>query len=269
MIEIRDGWCSGSLPDDTGREWPVVQHRQASARGPVINLPNLILHTTETSGYVEELRFPSQWQCGDGKIGQHIREGMAGDAVNNWDNVAMQIEMVGRSQVARWLPEATTLGPTVALVAWLHRTQRIRTGLQRPEDWPVVVDRLPAAVPTYYRRQAGMWPQKAGVYGHLEIPDNAHWDPGGFDYPTFFRRVAAAIDVQEGDDMATAQDIIAGSAAGREADLGDPPPSDKSPIWRWAYNESMRRREGDAKASKLPAPGEPAPHEHNLEGKAV
>ena len=264
MIEIRDGWCSGSLPDDTGREWPVRQFRQESARGPlVVGVPNLILHTTETDGYIEQLRFPSQWQVGQGQIGQHIRLGLAGDAVNEWDRFACQIEIVGRSQVERWLPGEQSLGPLVALVAWLHRTGRIRTGLKRPtQAWPIHVDQLPAATTAYYRRQAGLWPSDPGVYGHIEIPQNAHWDPGGFDYPRFFARVQTVIEGE--DDVTTQRDIIEGSAAGREAPLGTNPPAEKSAIWRWAFNESQRIK----RAATLPEPGQPAEHEHDVLGKA-
>lgn len=260
------GWLTGSLPDDTGRDWPVVQHRQASARGPVSPRPNLILHTTETDGYVETLRFPSQWQVGEGKIGQHIQLGLAGDAVNNWDAVAQQIEIVGRSKVGVWLPENSSLGPLVALTAWLHRSELIKTGLQRPTNWPTNVDTPPGsglpASSTYYRRQAGLWPHVPGVYGHLEIPDNSHWDPGGFEYPAFFERVADALDQE--DDMST-QDIREGAAAGRLAPIGSEPPDGSNADFRWGFSVEQRIKV----ARTLPEPGAPGPHEHNLQGKAV
>ena len=260
MIEIRDGWCSGSLADDTGREWPVVQHRQESSRGALLaNPPNLILHTTETDGYVETLRFPSQWQVGEGKIGQHIRLGLAGDAVNEWDRVAQQIEIVGRSLVHKWLPREPSLGPLVALVAWLHRSGRIKTGLERPADWPVFVDQLPAAVPTYYRRRAGLWPSVPGVYGHIEIPDNSHWDPGGFDYPTFFARVKAVRDRE--DDVAFGEEFMNGSRARR---AGKPLPDDATAAFEFGWRQEARIEA----ATKTPEPGTPAPHEHDVLGKA-
>jgi hypothetical protein len=210
-VELRDGWLFGSLPDDTGREWPIVLHPQPSARGPLKAVaPNLVLHTTETDGYVKTLRYPSQWQCGAGIIGQHIKLGLAGDAVNDWDLHAQQIEMVGRSRLTKWLPAEPTLGPTVALVGWLHRTGRIKTGIKRPADWPVVLDRGPQAVTGYYRRNAGLWPDTPGVYGHVDIPANSHWDPGSFDYPTFFARVR---NLLEGDDDVSLDEYIAGADA--------------------------------------------------------
>jgi hypothetical protein len=199
MFKIEDGWIFGSLPDDKGHEWPIVRHPQGS-RGPqAAGTPNLVLHTTETSGYVEQLQYPSNFQCGEGVIGQHIRLGYQGDAVFVHDAECIGIEMVGFSQLGLWLPGESTLGPTVALTAWLHRTGRIKTGVKRPRDWPMVLDRGPQAVDTYYRRLAGLWPDTPGVYGHVDLPDNHHWDPGSFNYPVFFNRVQAAL---EGDDVA-------------------------------------------------------------------
>jgi hypothetical protein len=203
-VEIRDGWLFGSLPDDKGNEWPIQRFKQPSARGPLaFGTPNLILHTTETAGYVEQLRFPSQWQCGEGMIGQHIQLGWSGDSVNEWDRQAQQIEMVAFSQLPLWLPAEGTLGPTVALTAWLHEKGLIKTGIKRPtEAWPHVLDRGPQAVSTYYRRLAGLWPGTPGVYGHVDIPDNSHWDPGSFNYPRFFERVKAVL---QGDEMTDAE----------------------------------------------------------------
>lgn len=263
-VTIKDGWITGSLPDDTGREWPVVQRRQASNRGPLqMTVPNLILHTTETDRYLDTLKYPSQWQCGEAQIGQHIQLGFAGDAVNNWDAVAQQIEMVGRSKVERWLPEEGTLGPTVALVAWLHASNLIKTGLKRPKLWPVEVDQLPAAVVTYYRRRQDVWPDTPGVFGHIEIPDNSHWDPGGFDYPRFFARVQAVLE--GGADMAFGEDMMQGAKDFRDGK----PLNEAWPAGRkFGYNNEKRI---DA-AAKSPQPGEhthpSADHQHNLVGKA-
>jgi hypothetical protein len=84
------------------------------------------------------------------------------------DARAMQIEITGYSNIARWLPFRPALRPLVALVAFLHQRKLIKTGLSRPtDDWPIAVDHLPAAVLDYYRRTAGLWPDVPGVYGHI------------------------------------------------------------------------------------------------------
>jgi hypothetical protein len=265
-VTIADGWLSGTLEDDTGRAWPVKLHKQVSNRGAVIGTPNLVLHTTETDGYVEQLRYPSQWQTGQGQIGQHIRLGLAGDAVNEHDQRAEQIEMVGRSELRVWLPGEQTLGPTVALVAWLHRTGRIKTGLRRPKSWPLHVDQLPAAVTSYYRRQGNTWPDTPGVFGHLEVPDNAHWDPGGFDYPAFFDRVAQAIAVQTGaggDDDVTTQELIDGWQRFMDGKPEPSEPGHERKGWNMARQATTLPKPGDHEhGGDLPA------HTHTVSGEA-
>jgi hypothetical protein len=267
--EIRDGWLFGELEDDTGRAWPIERFPQPSARGPLAaGTPELILHTTETwPNYVGWLGYPSQWQCGEGMIGQHIKLGLSGDSVNEWDRYAQQIEMVADSKLFLWLPAESTLGPTIAITAWLHRTFRIRTGLSRPngQDWPLVLDRGPQASEPYYRRHAGLWPGIAGVYGHVDIPANKHWDPGSFNYPVFFRRVAAAIAVQEGEDMTDKEKAQLAEALLKSRALenaiediieGTTPPAAASRTRKRAY-----RALKEAGERPLPAPA--GPHDHD------
>ena len=280
MIEVRDGWFFGTLRDHVGREIRVERfdRNNGATRSPgpyLLNPPNPCLHTTEGGSTLGDRYkfwdFPPEAACGDFRIVQLYRYGLAGHAVDTKDRFLYQIELADRvaahppNQVR--LPPASTLSPLVALAAFLHRTNRVSTFLERPNpSWPVALDRLPAATEEYYRRNDGTWP-KRGVYAHVEIPDDEHWDAGSFDYPAFFAMVRDAIQHQEedGDDMTTAQDIIAGSAAGREAPLDKPPPTNVSPIWRWAYNEAQRIR----KAARTPEPTQPGPHEHNLQGKAI
>ena len=263
-VRIVDGWLVGELVDDKGREWPIRRFDQTNqGQGPIaLTVPNLVLHTTETDGYVEHLAFPSQFQCGEGIIGQHIRLGMSGDALREWDRHARDIELVGWSKLFKWLPQESTLGPAVALVAWLHKNNKIKTGLRRPTDWPLLLDRLPAATTTYYRRHAGLWASSPGVYGHVEIPGNTHWDPGSFDYPTFFERVEAAIrggeeDMRLDEFMEGAEDFrIAYKTQG--GDPG-PPPEGKSR----AYNQGWA---GQRFGADKPAPAE-HDHDHNHDGR--
>jgi hypothetical protein len=191
-ITVSEGWVSGTLPGPGGKEYPVRRF----AQGPYVKLapakPNLVLHTTETDGYVEHLEYPSQWQVGEGFIGQHRPlwakgEALRGDTTN--DPYAMQIEIVGRSQLELWLPKPTSLGPLVALMAFLHQREFVRTALARPTNWSEKLDRGPQAIESYYRRNVGLWPETAGVYGHVDIPGNSHWDPGSLEYAKLFQMV--------------------------------------------------------------------------------
>lgn len=274
-VSVSDGWLTGRLPGPAGKTYPVSQSRQ-SPTGPQNGSPvNLVLHTTETDHLAPDARYPANFQCGDGKIVQQIQLGMSGDSVITYDADCVAIEMVGRSQLGLWLPAESTLGPTVALVAWLHQTGRIVTGLRRPRalaDLPLVLDRLPAAVTDYYRRTDPR--TQAGVYGHVDLDGgNSHWDPGSFNYPAFFRQVADVIG--GGEELTALQDYSDGTdaaqdaaVAGGMADVG-PPPAGHSAEWnagwkdvRWQVNR-LKGREGPAGPKGDPGPigpqGDPGP----------
>lgn len=251
-VTITDGWLSGSLPDDTGKHWPIVRHEQTPTGLQKILVPNLVLHTTETDSYIPQLKFPSNFQCGDGVIGQHIRLGFSGDAVLVHDNENIGIEMVSRSKLYLWLPAESTLGPTVALVAWLHSAGRIKTGIKRPAKWPDVLDRGPEAVLGYYRRHAGLWPNVPGVYGHVDLPDNQHYDPGSFNYPKFFARVQTVLN-GGGEEVAFAdyKDGVRDSKAG---EVNHKP---ANADYTFGYNQEERIKH--AAGTPTPVPGPPGP----------
>ena len=213
MYEIRDGWVHGELPGPKGPIEVIRSPREDMKPWSrlVKDPPNLCLHTTEGGPELGERYktwdFPPNFACGDFKIVQLFPLGFAAEAVDTKDAYLMQIEMawrVGGKPVTNvYLPAPSTLLPTVALVAFLHREGLITTGLERPNhDWPVALDAGPQAKDDYYRRTEGTWP-KAGVYGHVEIPDDEHWDPGSFDYPTFFQMIR---DVLEEDELTPEQE---------------------------------------------------------------
>ena len=160
-------------------------------------------------GYVEDLRFPSEFQVGEEVIGQHRPLWARGSAVDEHDHDLLQIEIVGFSRLDPWLPKPESLSPLVALMALLHRRGLVVTALKRPDRWSVRLDRLPAAVDTYYRRHE-VWNEPI-VYGHVEIPGDEHWDPGSLDHPTLFSMVRDLLAAKEVD----------GRDAVRQSDRGD------------------------------------------------
>lgn len=254
MVDIRDGWLFGDI-----NGVPVKRFPQPSYNALAQTKPNLVLHTTETAGYVESLQYPSQWQVGEGFIGQHRPvwakgEALRGDTTN--DPYAMQIEIVGFSQLSVWLPGPPSLRPLVELMAWLHRTGRVRTALRRPTSWPVRLDRGPQAVTSYYRRLEKLWPTTAGVYGHVEIPDNTHWDPGSLDYPKLFRMVEEVLY-----DMSFAdfEDGQAAFLAGEPLDA----------MWSNAKKRGWRLEKRIAVAATLPEPTPSGAHSHQVMGTAT
>jgi hypothetical protein len=206
--QVVGGWITGTLPGPEGREYKVEHVRRTSPapKALVKKPPNLVLHTTETDGLGDmpaNHDFPPNAWVGDHRIVQTYSVFQGGHSTDEQDSHAFQIEVVGRSQVPVWLPQASSLFPLVALVAFLHERDLITTGLDRPEGqkWAINVDRLPAATDAYFRRKAGLWPHRAGVYGHIDMPGDEHWDPGGFDYPRFFDMVRSVLEGKEWSDV--------------------------------------------------------------------
>lgn len=194
--EIINGWIMGQLRGPNDDLIPVKHFPQGPYERRRRKHPRVCLHTTETRGYVTDLRFPTEFQVGEHVIGQHRPLWARGAAVDEHDHDLLQIEIVGFSRLDRWLPNPPSLNPLVALMALLQRRGFVVTALQRPERWPVRLDRLPAAVDTYYRRHE-VW-DRSFVYGHVEIPGDEHWDPGSLDYPalvSMIRDVLAAKEV--------------------------------------------------------------------------
>jgi hypothetical protein len=193
--EIVNGWVVGTLPGPNGASVPVKHFPQGPYERRRRNNPRLCLHTTETVGYVEHLRFPTEFQVGESVIGQHRPLWARGAAVDVHDHDLLQVEIVGFSRLDRWLPGPRSLDPLVALMGLLHRRGFVATGLRRPDHWPIELDRLPAAVDTYYRRRE-VW-DAPFVYGHVEIPGDEHWDPGSLDHPALFSMIRDVLEPRE------------------------------------------------------------------------
>jgi hypothetical protein len=198
---VLGGWIVGKLLGPEGREYQVEHARRTSPAPRTLRKkpPNLLLHTTETDGLGNmpaNHEFPPNAWVGEHRIVQTYSVFQGGHSTDEQDAFAFQIEIVAKSQIPVWLPAESSLFPLVALVAFLHEHDLITTGLERPagQEWPLQVDRLPAANDAYFRRHAGLWPNKAGVYGHIDMPGDEHWDPGGFNYPKFFDMVRAVLD---------------------------------------------------------------------------
>lgn len=263
-------WLPDGIPGPKGPVKVVKSPRTDQSRVRLTkNPPNLVLHTTEGGSSLGQAYktwdYPPQFAVGDGKIVQLFPTWAQGESVDTEDALAMQVEIAADCRIEKWLPAPSSLEPLVALVAFLHREKLITTGLKRPDgqDWPIAVDRLPAAVDTYYRRRSGVWPA-AGVYGHIEMPNDEHWDPGGFDYPVFFNMVESVLD--GGDDMTPEQlqrlkDVEAGMRGVDDFLAGSAPPEAASPERKQMYRALTR-------AASLPKPdGSPAPAPAPVSGK--
>lgn len=97
----------------------------------------------------------------------------------------VQIELEGHSKTTRWKPDAKTLDTLAALLAVLERADVAGIPLTRPfgDEMPPP----PWATRDFYRRKAGLWGRREGWYGHVEIPNNSHWDPGALAWGDLIR----------------------------------------------------------------------------------
>ncbi len=89
-----------------------------------------------------------------------------------------QIEVAGHSSEDPWECDESTGEALADLMATLADAAEIP--LERPFE-----DKMPAkpwATTNFVRRSAGKWGHVAGWYGHVEVPENEHWDPGAFEW---------------------------------------------------------------------------------------
>lgn len=275
--EIRDGWIEGKLRGMNGVLVRVKHFPQGPYDRRNREHPRICLHTTETHGYVENLRFPSEFQVGEGVIGQHKPLWARGEAVDELDEQVLQIEIVGRSRLEVWLPDDSSLQPLVALLAFLHRRNFVATALDRPSEarWPLELDRLPAAVDSYYRRHE-IW-DKPFVYGHVEMRGDEHWDPGSLDYPSLFSMVRAVINAGKEPDVALTETQREGIqfANGMKRYLeGDAEPAGPGPLrrgWRFARDMKEHAAHPIEPTAPEPSPGETGyePERSSTEGMTL
>jgi hypothetical protein len=111
-----------------------------------------------------------------------------------------QIEVAGKSSQNPWCCDAATTELLADLMATLAGTAEIP--LERP--YPDAMPALPWATVDFVRRHDGKWGHVAGWFGHIEVPENEHWDPGALEWAKVLTRAQqltgngnrATLDVQ-------------------------------------------------------------------------
>ena len=100
----------------------------------------------------------------------------------------VQIEVAGHSNEQAWMFD----DPTVAMLADLMATlvDVAQIPLERP--FPDEMPPTPWATYDFARRSAGKWGKVPGWYGHVEVPENAHWDCGALKWTDLIARAKAA-----------------------------------------------------------------------------
>jgi len=171
-----------------------IEQANCPATGPVtLKAPRAgVLHTTEgsfESAYSEfKTKFAPHFLLGRDKAGkvrivQFVSLGQYASALENHaggvetNTIAVaQIELVAHSKTAPWQVDAGTLDALASLLAELHT----ECGIPLTRPFPDKMPPQPWAVESFSRRHAGKWGKTAGWYGHVEIPENSHWDPGAY-----------------------------------------------------------------------------------------
>lgn len=156
--------------------------------------PAGVLHTVEGSfeGGMSVFRqhFAPNFLVGAGRISQLVPLGYMAAALehtaspptNEWARV--QIEVAGHSQETPYRFDARTeetLAHLLAALAILGVAP-----LSRP--FPDILPPPPWATPYFVRRNAGLWGRAAGWFGHIEVPENSHWDPGAYEWTHLLER---------------------------------------------------------------------------------
>lgn len=144
-----------------------------------------VLHTTEGSWNsamsVFRQHYAPQFMVGvNGRIAQLVPLNRMAAALKNavggveTNRRCIQVELEGRSQSKPYqFPAAQT-----DALADLMATLKVEAGIPLIRFFADDMPPLPWATTGFVRRRAGYWGRAAGWYGHVEVPENDHWDPG-------------------------------------------------------------------------------------------
>jgi hypothetical protein len=189
---MQKGWLNRTLG---GR---VIQHVPCPNPGSPVDEgapPAGVLHTIEgslSSGMgVFHRHFAPHFALDADAILQLVPLGTMAAALENHvggvetNSIArVQIEVAGDSRTTPWLWNDVTTTTVADLIATVSKAAGIP--LERP--FPDRMPPLPWAMESFSRRHAGTWGRVAGWYGHVEVPENSHWDPGALRWSTLLAR---------------------------------------------------------------------------------
>jgi hypothetical protein len=155
-----------------------------SAGAPVSGPFRIVHHTTEGSSYAgaraayAAKRSDPHFTVSGAEIHQHIDTSEAARALKNASGgvetnraSAIQIEVVSFAGQPK---DVTTLQTVAQLCRWIEDEHGI------PQNWPNGHPRWSTngQNPGGHNRNAATWAAEGGHYGHSQVPENSHWDPG-------------------------------------------------------------------------------------------
>lgn len=173
------------------------------------------------------------------------------DAPWHPNSVGWQVESVGFSRESPVNKlSIRTWKPLVALTAFM--ADEMGVPLRRPNGWKDDLSDIGTILATTLntRRRSEVAKSFHGLLGHLDIPDNSHWDPGALDY-------TALIDEAKGDEDMGFEEFKQGVKA---ANQGDELPEGSDADFIFGYRMETR---GTTQPRPTP-PGEAGPHEHTV-----
>jgi len=192
-------------------EFPVERIEGVHRTGSSVDLskpPVCVLHTTQGTWansiavYRKKLTAPT-FQVAAHRIGQCVPLGEAAAALeskhggvetNLWTRAQIEVvfSVTDPPHRGRWMLDEGTLATLVAVMRKLHEDCDIP--FERAFEFEETLAGTLAS-PDYERRHVGKWGHVPGYWGHVEVPENAHWDPGNLDYDILFERARKLTDV--------------------------------------------------------------------------
>jgi hypothetical protein len=150
-----------------------------------------VLHTTEGGWAGSEAVFKRHFAPhfmlgmlnGEPTIEQYVPVGLIGAAMKAHNDLAIvQVECIGYAEEKSWQFQEQVQ----ELIASLMMACEAEYGIPLSRPWPDgVYGRARASDP---HRQEGKFGHIPGWYGHGDIPDNDHWDPGNLRWSELFSR---------------------------------------------------------------------------------
>jgi hypothetical protein len=165
-----------------------VDHRPAETQFGEVDLdspPKGCGHTTEGTqlpSYREGQTDAPTFTIGERRVWQHrglekscgTLQNLPGGIAETNRFIRIQFELIGFSSQETWLPRLSFQRDVLVAIKELAHDE---LGVPRDHVWPDKQDGGTIAVDTYHRRHS-KFPSMPGWYGHVEIPENSHWDWG-------------------------------------------------------------------------------------------
>ena len=201
------------------KQHPVVRNGKTLNGGKFTGGPFKIVHHTTEGATIEGAlatypvtgAFP-HFTVDDKQILQHLDTSRSSTALKNLPkgvetnkDGAIQIEVVGFAAKPK---KRATLKNIAKLCRWIEENHQVAT------EWPNGFPKSPNIPANQHNRDADTWNTRSGHYGHSQVPENTHVDPGYTE-----EEIAVIMDHRPlevfvaGDQVKDAEGFLAGSTA--------------------------------------------------------